>query len=194
MAASTYIPTSRAQVFPFLQIRPALFFVVFLRIATLAGVICYLIVVFTCISSFILILSIFSCSCWLSVCLLLFFHPHQGLKISDRGIKSCSQHRLFIPGFLTWFLLVRTKLGSVSVDACFTKCFTMEQSGNAMKQGFLGHLCGVSVHQDRGSHWAPYLVPAVLRLHHSSLDSKEIHLKAFDTNEICCINVFFFLS
>lgn len=68
----------------------------------------------------------------------------------------------------------------------------MEQSGNVMKQGFLGHLCGVSVHQNRGSHWAPYPIPAVLRLHYSSLDSKEIHMKAFDTNEICYIIVFSF--
>lgn len=68
----------------------------------------------------------------------------------------------------------------------------MEQSGNAMKQGFLGHLCVVSVHQDHWSHWETYPIPAVLRLHHSSLDLKEIHLKAFDTNEICPL--MFFLS
>ena len=68
----------------------------------------------------------------------------------------------------------------------------MEQFGNAMKQGFLGHLCVVSVHQDRGSHWETYPLSAVLRLHHSSFDSKEVHLKAFDTNEICCTNVFSF--
>ena len=84
VTAPIYILTNSAQGLPFLHNPHQYFlFVVFLIIAILTGMSCYLTVVLICISLMINMLSIFSCTCWPSVCLL------------DKCLSTSSAHFLY---------------------------------------------------------------------------------------------------